>query len=155
METTQIPNISQFNLNANESAIVARFCDKLKGGITTIQTACSKNGVTKVTTFQAHCGVDYNSMKSTREGRASGNLPAKPQSMNGCEWFFFPFLVKANKTGKLQLRFSNIHKATSVVYKQNGKEISAEMGMAIRKDKARSYEPPVKNIGVEKVFHIA
>ena len=49
-------------------------------------------------------GVPHDKRKDVVEARANGDLPAENAGLLGVNWIMAPFLLRADKTGKVQLR---------------------------------------------------
>ena len=121
-----------------------------------------KNHVVKRTTTQGRFGVEYDHIKTVYNARNTGDLPLANAGMSGVEWELYPYLVKATKTGKIQLRVTRIesnNKAKGSVFFNNGKEITKEEAVSLCKaSEFRPYKaenkPPIFNIGIEKIISI-
>jgi len=85
--------------------------------------------LTKSVRMVGRMGIDYDNMKAVQEKRASGELPAENQGLNGMEWVEKPYLLRSLKSGRFLIRLYN---GTSdkvrpdVHFFQNGTEVTRE-----------------------------
>ncbi len=85
--------------------------------------------ITKSCRMVGRIGIEYDNTKSVQEKRENGDLPSENQGLNGMEWIQYPFLLRAIKSGKEQLR---LFKGTSdkvspeVHFFLNGREVNKE-----------------------------
>lgn len=70
-----------------------------KGQIVTVKTQRpvkmkkDQPAVTKTSEFQCRVGVNYDNIKTVKEGRASGELPAENAGLPWGEWIDFPYTI--------------------------------------------------------------
>ncbi len=104
----------------------------IKGQIVRIETErdCKMRAgqpmVRKSSVFLCRVGVDYENMKSTKEGRADGSLPAENAGLPWGRWMIFPYVIEHK--GEVYFRMTTMPgaKRWSPSYTRNGKQISAD-----------------------------
>ncbi len=87
--------------------------------------------ITKISSFIARIGVDYDHMQSVKLKRENGELPEENQGLSWGSWVKFPYLI-AHKN-EFYLRCSttkNSNQKGKVKYIRNGVEISREEAKA-------------------------
>lgn len=64
--------------------------------------AHSNEMIEKIVRGTVRVGVDYENMASTKEGRATGDLPSKNEGLPWGEWHAFPRYIKNTKKGSTE-----------------------------------------------------
>ena len=103
-----------------------------KGQIVTMTTErdCKvrkgQDPVRKLSTFQCRVGVNYDNIKTVKEGRADGTKPAENAGLPWGEWALFPYVI-AHK-GEYYIRCTTLNNAHRVapVYTQLGAVITRD-----------------------------
>jgi hypothetical protein len=137
----------------------------LKGQIVTLTTAkvvkYRKDTPTaetvKVSTFQCRAGVNYDNLKTTKEGRENGSLPAENAGLNGVEWVQFPHLLRGIKSGKYLFRCTAFNgNPSKVVFMRGGVEIAKDAALigALASELPKDEPSTVFNITVDNLTHI-
>lgn len=113
--------------------------------------------VSKVTTMQCRFGVEYDNMKTTKEGRASGALPMQNAGLApSLRWVNENFIENIN-TGAMMLRVANAYgNKTTTKYFRNGVDVERGdiEGLCLASEFSKGTTPSVMNIGIEKIIEI-
>lgn len=119
--------------------------------------------ITKTTKTQVMLKTTYDNIKSVKEGRANGTLPAENQGLpKGTSWLDDRKLfIKNDTTKKIQLRCMKAHGNKSVTqYYKNGVIVDkSEVEPLCLKKEFPVYDDskspsPIFNIGIEKIIDI-
>lgn len=120
--------------------------------------------ITKRSETQGRFGVDYDNIKTVYQARNTGELPTENAGLSGMEWVEdgFPYFLKSQKTGKIQLRVSRVNSGNNkTTYYKNGVECQkADVEALCLKSEFPDYKKddkvphPIFNIGIEKIESI-
>jgi len=112
--------------------------------------------IVKITSARVRVGINYDNMKSVKEGRESGALPAKNAGLPWGEWEIFPFVIKHKE--KRYFRFSlDSGSRFNTSYFLNGKKVSKEyvQSVALASEfPKREGEFTVMNVSEENILKI-
>lgn len=116
------------------------------------------DSITKMTTMQVRFGVKYDNIRTVKEDRASGILPAENQGLAPALRWFNEFIIENTKNGNKMLRvaFANGNQTTTKYFKngiETSKEEIAPLCLA-SETKSTGETPTVMNIGIEKIIRI-
>lgn len=89
-------------------------------------------------------GVTYDNLKSTKQGRADGTLPAQNAGLIGREWIVPNLTLRSLKTGKTLLRVSLAKSSKFVTeYYLNGRKVDkSKIEPLVLKSEIRSHDMP-------------
>jgi len=119
--------------------------------------------ITKTTKTQVMLKTTYDNIKSVKEARANGDLPAENQGLpKGTSWADDRrIFIKSDKTGALQLRCMKAHGNKTVTeYRKNGVIVDkAEVEPLCLKSEFPVYNEskpasPIFNVGIEKIISL-
>ena len=94
-------------------------------------------------------GVNYDNMKSTKEGRADGSLPSQNAGLPWGQWQMYPFLIEHKETVYLRMSKGTSDKVKpSVTWFVNGVEAdySEVERFILASEKPKKSDNPVFNV---------
>lgn len=84
--------------------------------------------LTKMTSAVVRGGIDYDNIKTVKEGRVDGTLPEKNEGLPWGEWKSFPYSITHKETDYLRLYpASGIEFHPKVVYFMNGERVGKDI----------------------------
>lgn len=114
------------------------------------------DSISKRTVMQCRFGVRYDNIKTVKEDRANGILPAENQGLHpSLRWVDENFIENVNNGNKM-LRVANANgNKVITIYFKNGIEVSKEEIVSLcLASEFKGEQPTVQNIGIEKIERI-
>ena len=131
------------------SAEWSRPCKTLK--------SCNHEIVKRTIANNVRIGANYESLHTTIEGRASGELPSENQGLRGLEWVNFPVVLKNPKTDRQFIRLETAKNSKFITqYFIDGQETTKDeiANYLQASEKSNGEMPTVMNIGVDTIINL-
>lgn len=112
--------------------------------------------IVKISRSTIRAGVEYDNMKSTKEGRANGSLPAKNAGLKYGRYIKGEEKYFIEHNGQIYLRVSSSPNKSRVTYLVNGiptdeQEVKA---MCLKSEFPTSEKPSVYNVNIDHIISI-
>lgn len=151
-----------YNANTKVSTMLDTLLAR-KGQIATITTERAvkvrKNElpITKTSTFQCRVGVDYENIKTIKEGRANGTMPMESAGLPWGTWAEFPYVIEHKGTYYFRCTRIRNNYIPKTMYTRNGNPISKEVAQqaALASEFKSGDDNEVFNIKVDSILDVA